>query len=84
MLIRWLTVKDKSAWQQLASAVAELFGSPDMPFEQSFLSYMDSKITNHEALIAVDRMSDECLGIIGFSRTNNRISWFAVAEQYRN
>ena len=84
MLIRWLTVKDKSAWQQLAGTVAELFDSPNMPFEQSFLSYMDSKITNHEALIAVDRMSNECLGVIGFSRTHNRISWFAVAEQYRN
>jgi len=45
---------------------------------------MDSKITNHEALIAVDRISNECLGIIGFSRTHNRFSWFAVAEQYRN
>ena len=84
MLIRWLTVKDKFAWQQLAGTVAELFDSPNMPFEQSFLSYMDSKITNHEALIAVDRISNECLGIIGFSRTHNRISWFAVAEQYRN
>ena len=62
MLIRWLTVKDKSAWQQLAGTVAELFDSPNMPFEQSFLSNMDSKITNHEALIAVDRISNECLG----------------------
>ena len=84
MLIRWLTVKDKFAWQQLAGTVAELFDSPNMPFEQSFLLYMDSKIAKNEALMAVDRMSDECLGIIGFSRTNNRISWFAVAEQYRN
>ena len=84
MLIRWVTADDRVAWQQLAGTVANLFGSPNMPFEQSFLSYMDSKITKHEALIAVDRMSNECLGIIGFSRTNNRISWFAVTEQYRN
>lgn len=70
MLIRWVTMNDKFAWQQLAGTVTELFDSPNMPFEQSFLSYMDSKITNHEALIAVDRISNECLGIIGFSRTH--------------
>lgn len=84
MLIRWTTSNDKSAWQQLAATVAELFDSPNMPFEPSFLLYMDSKISKHETLIAVDRMSGECLGIIGFSRANNRISWFAVFAKYRN
>lgn len=84
MLLRCVTTNDISSWQQLAGTVAELFGSPNMPFEQSFLSYMNSKIAKLEALIAVDRMSNECLGIIGFSRTNNRISWFAVSEKYRN
>lgn len=84
MLIRWVTIWDKSVWQRLAGTVAELFDSPNMPLEPSFLSYMDAKISKYEALIAVDRMSGEGLGIIGFSRANNRISWFAVFEQHRS
>lgn len=40
MLTRWITAKDKSAWQQLAGTVTELFDSPNMPFEQCFSSYI--------------------------------------------
>ena len=83
MLIRWATINDKKDWQTVAAAVAEIFGAPDMPESASFLEYMDSKIDKYEALVAVDRMSSECLGFIGFSRTNNRISWFGVLENER-
>lgn len=78
MLIRWVTIEDKPAWIQLASTVADLFNSPTMATDKSFHDYMISKIKNFEALAAIDRMSGRCLGIIGFSKTNNRISWFAV------
>ena len=83
MLIRWVTNEDKSVWIKLASTVAELFNSPNMATDKSFYDYMDSKINKFEALAAMDRMSDTCLGIIGFSRTNNRISWFAVEPDQR-
>jgi len=44
---------------------------------------MDGKLSKFESLIAVDRMSGNCLGIIGFSKTYNRITWFGVFEQHR-
>jgi len=28
-------------------------------------------------------MNGKNMGFIGFSRTNNRISWFAMSEKYR-
>lgn len=83
MLIRWATTDDKYAWVELADNVANIFGNPTMSTDKDFHEYMDSKLSKFEALIAVDRMSGNCLGIIGFSRTFNRITWFGVFEQYR-
>ena len=84
MLIRWATINDRADWQAVAVTVAEIFGAPDMPESNSFCEYMDSKISKYEALTAVDRISGKCLGFIGFSRTNNRISWFGVLENKRS
>jgi GNAT superfamily N-acetyltransferase len=83
MLIRWATSADKAQWVLLAADVAEIFGAPDMPENESFGSYADSKIAKYEALVAVDRMSGKAHGVIGFSRANNRISWFGVFEDRR-
>jgi len=83
MLIRWVTIEDKPAWAELAGTVAELFNSPNMATDKTFHNYMDSKINKFEALAAIDRMSGRCLGVIGFSRTNNRISWFSVQPDQR-
>ena len=83
MLIRWAKTEDTEQWRHLADTVANLFDSPDMANDPRFLAYMDAKIIKHEALVAVDRRSGELLGAIGFSRTNNRISWFAVLEKHR-
>ena len=55
-----------------------------MAKDKDFHDYMNSKISKYEALIAVDRMSEKCLGVVGFSRKYNRITWFGVFEQYRN
>ena len=83
MLIRWAVADDKPAWVRLAEDVSSIFGAPDMGQSRSFLEYMDSKISKYEALAAVDRMSGDCLGVIGFSRAYNRISWLAVFENRR-
>ncbi|MGE5579290.1 MAG: GNAT family N-acetyltransferase [Bacillota bacterium] len=83
MLIRWATEEDRPSWIALAEEVALLFGSKDMPRDPEFTRYMNSKISKHEALIAVRRMTRECMGIISFSRAHNRISWFAVSEAHR-
>ena len=83
MLIRWATHEDRPAWISLAGEVALLFGSENMPNDPGFHRYMDSTIGKYEALIAVRRMTNERLGIISFSRTHNRISWFAVSAGHR-
>lgn len=84
MLIRWAKKEDKTAWIQLSDNVAQIFGNPTMSTDNDFIHYMDRKLSKFEALIAIDRMSGSCLGIIGFSRTYNHITWFGVFEQYRN
>jgi len=85
MLIRWATEKDLPAWFALANEVSDIFQHPgNMGTDPEFISYAQSKIGKFEALTAVDYMSGNNMGFIGFSRTNNRISWFAVSEKYRN
>ena len=84
MLIRCTTENDLPAWYALATEVSAIFGYPaDMGAASDFVSYAQSKISKYEALTAVDYMSGNRMGFIGFSRTNNRISWFAVSEIYR-
>jgi ribosomal protein S18 acetylase RimI-like enzyme len=83
MLVRFATIQDKPEWVKLAGTVAELFNSPNMAEDETFHLYMDSKINKSEALAAIDTMSGTCLGMIGFSRTNHRISWFAVQPDQR-
>ena len=41
---------------------------------------MNRKIEQYEAIIAIDRISKHCNGIIAFSRANNRITFFAVSR----
>ena len=84
MLIRWANENDLPAWYALATEVSPIFQHPaDMGKDPEFISYAKNKIDKYEVLTAVDYMSGKNMGFIGFSRTNNRISWFAVSEQYR-
>jgi len=46
----------------------------------AFGDYMDSKINKQEAFMAVDA-TDGCLGIIAVSKSNNRITFFAVSHK---
>ena len=82
-IIRWVEPSDVESWTDLAREVAILFGFPGMPGDPDFLQYMTKKISQHEALIAIDPVSNQVYGVLGFSRRNNRISWFAVSEKYR-
>jgi len=68
----------------LAAEVSPIFQHPaDMGTDPDFIAYAKSKINKYEALTAVDYRSGKNMGFISFSRTNNRITWFAVSEQYR-
>jgi len=84
MLIRFATDHDLPAWYALAAEVSPIFEHPsDLGTDPEFMSYAQSKVSKYEALTAVDYRSGANMGFIGFSRTNNRISWFAVFEKYR-
>lgn len=84
MFIRWATENDLPAWFSLATEVSPIFRHPaDMGNDPEFISYAKSKTGKFEALTAVDEQSGVNMGFIGFSRTYNRITWFAVREVYR-
>lgn len=85
MLIRWVKETDLPAWLLLATEVSRIFQHPaDMGADPEFASFAESKTTKREALTAMDYRSGSVMGVIVFSRTHNRISWFAVSETYRN
>jgi diadenosine tetraphosphate (Ap4A) HIT family hydrolase/GNAT superfamily N-acetyltransferase len=72
-------VNDLPAWQALEREVAPIFIIPC----ETDVKLAKEMIGNHEILIAVDYMSDDCMGIIGISRLKNQITWFAVFEKYQ-
>lgn len=71
MLIRPVTLDDIPSWVKLAEDVAPIFRAPQMAEDPEFHEYMHGKISKHEAFIAIDYMTNSCLGIIGFSKTHN-------------
>ena len=47
----------------------------------SFDKYMQTKINQKEAYMAINE-NDNCCGIIALSKTNNRITFFGVSHKY--
>lgn len=83
MLIRALTQNDIPAWLALAHEGDEMVRGilPDIAtFYEGFDEYIESKIKQHEAFMATDRMSGKCLGIVAFSQKHNRITFLGVAQ----
>ena len=81
MLIRALTKDDIPAWLALAHESDDIVARmvPDITvFYDGFNEYMERKIKQHEAFMAVDRMSGKCLGAVAYSKKHNRISFFGV------
>ncbi len=84
MLIRWATKDDLPAWYALATELSTVFRHPgDMGADPDFRAYAQNKTGKLEALTAVDYRTNARMGFIGFSRFNNRISWFGVYARYR-
>ena len=74
MLIRMVNENDQYAWLELAAEVSSLFQHPsNMRADPQFIAYVHSKTSKCEALTAVDYMSGNNMGVIGFSRAMNRI-----------
>lgn len=46
----------------------------------AFTDYMNSKIEKNEAFMATDNNEKKCLGIVAFSRTYNRITFFGISH----
>lgn len=84
MLIRWAGTEDIPGWIELAEEASTIFEAPDMAKDPEFHAFMQRKLSRYEALIAADRRTNKCLGIVSFSRANNHISWFAVSEKKRS
>jgi len=84
MLIKEVTEEDISIWLKLAAEVEPIFQG-SMVNNKEFHDYMKGKISKKEAFMALDRTeNNELMGIIGFSRTYNRITWLGVFEKYRS
>ena len=83
MLIRPVTTDDIKTWLNLSHEWDEIVStliSDIHVFYESFDDYMTDKIRQNEAFMATDRMSGRCLGIIAFSKTNNRITFLGIAQ----
>jgi len=71
------------AWLALAYESDDIVGEliPDIDkFYEGFDDYMTSKIQQHEAFMAADRISGKCVGIVAFSKKNSRITYLGVTR----
>src|SRR4030043_185695 len=83
MLIRALTTDDIPAWLAIAHESDEIVSGliPDITtFYKGFDDYVTAKIKQHEAFMVEDRMSGNCLGVIAFSKSHNRITFLGVTK----
>ncbi len=84
MLIRAVAIEDIQTWLNLSHKWDEVVNEliPDLStFYEGFNDYMEDKIRQKEAFIAVDRESGHCLGIVAFSKKNNRITYLGVSKK---
>lgn len=51
-------------------------------FYKGFDSYMKSKIKKNEAYMAIDDNLKQCMGIVAFSKTYNRITFLGVFKLF--
>jgi hypothetical protein len=87
MIIRPLTKADIPEWLTLAhesdAVIARMV--PDIKvFYHGFDEYMERKIAQQEAFMATDIISRKCLGVIAFSKNDNRISFIGITEKTAN
>lgn len=87
ILIKPVTKGDIGIWMELSREydeyIKEMVSGLTHWYEgnetdMAFTDYMNAKIEKKEAFMAID--DKECLGIIAFSKTYNRITFFAVAH----
>ena len=82
MLVRYATEQDISSWLLLARHGSPIMSATNMTSDPEFSNFMVSKIVQKQALIAVDMISNSCLGVIACSKEDNAISWFGIYDMY--
>lgn len=75
---------DLPKWLEVADDVGGIMRIPDMRNDKTFLEYAKRKLENNNAIMAFDKVNNKCTGFIGFSHTNNSITWLGVKSDYRN
>ena len=75
---------DLSKWLAVANDVGDIMRVPNMGTDADFIEYAKRKLEQDNAIMAYDSDNEQCAGFIGFSRSNNSITWLGVAEAYRN
>jgi hypothetical protein len=82
-IIRKLTLNDCETWLKLAyesdKIIRKLIPNSDV-FYEGFDLYMDAKIQKNEAYMVVDENLNQCMGVVAFSKTYNRITFLGVFE----
>lgn len=85
MIIQKLTLDNRQIWLALAhesdKIVKMLIENIDI-FYDGFDSYMNTKIEKNEAYMAIDDNLKQCMGIVAFSKTYNRITFLGVFELF--
>ncbi len=81
MIIKEVTKEDIPVWLAIAhdgdAIIARMI--PDIAvFYAGFNDYMQRKIQHHEAFKAHDTISGKCMGVIAFSKNNNRITFLGI------
>lgn len=85
IIIQKLSFEDCEIWLKLAHEADKIVGKliQDINiFFEGFDLYMNSKIQKSEAYMAINDNSKECMGIVAFSRTYNRITFLGVFEAF--
>jgi len=83
MLIKEVTQKDITTWLAIAHEDDEIVARmvPDIAvFYAGFNDYINKKIKQQEAYKAHDTISGKCMGIIAFSKKQNRISFLGIPK----
>ncbi len=78
MLVRIAGFEHMQPLLAVAAQVGPLFGVPELERTRDFREFLERKIGQGEALVALDRRSGRTLGFLCFSRRHNRISFLAV------
>ena len=74
---------DLQKWLEVADDVGEIMRVPDMSTNENFLEYAKRKLKQDNTIMAIDNENNKCAGVVGFSRTNNSITWLGVKAKYR-